>query len=332
MLKTTLKGLLLYLKKGLQMLWKGVSSAAFAWPKAFAAVVALLLLSYYPLGGYLSENIDKTTDYKLSLKSDRQSETVEMMAFLINREVNENLWTANLPMFFPSYFLDNMPNYQRGIIQSLAVVSEVIAQETQCAEDSKEKILISEAAKLLNYPTDVWLFSPENKLKIAPSSASQYRKARKMLRDYNAMSENGACGWAKDEIDLRLLVGAIKKDLNASVATLENQVTEHSTDWFDSAADDIFYRQQGKIYAYMVLLKAAGLDFKRVLLDNRLYEKWTQVISVLENGVLLSPSVVVNAEPDSLLAANHLMVLGYYTQKAVNLLDEIEDAVRGETL
>ena len=113
MFKTTLVRAGTYLKKGLQTLWRGISHLAVSWPKAFAAAVALLVLSYYPLGGLLSENIDRTPDYNLTRESEQQSLTVETMRFLINREVNENLWTANLPPFFPSYFLDNMPNYQQ---------------------------------------------------------------------------------------------------------------------------------------------------------------------------------------------------------------------------
>ena len=128
MFKTTLVRAGTYLKKGLQTLWRGISHLAVSWPKAFAAAVALLVLSYYPLGGLLSENIDRTPDYNLTRESEQQSLTVETMRFLINREVNENLWTANLPPFFPSYFLDNMPNYQQGIVSALAVTAAVIGE------------------------------------------------------------------------------------------------------------------------------------------------------------------------------------------------------------
>lgn len=332
MLKTTLKNLWQYFKKSLQMLWKGISHAAVSWPKAFAAVVVLLVLSYYPLGGYLSENIDKTTDYNLVRESEQQSLTVETMAFLINREVNENLWTANLPMFFPSYFLDNMPNYQKGIVSSVAVVASVIARQTQCADDVKEKVAIKEAAKLLRYPADIWLFAPDNKLKIAPSSATQYRKARKMLKDYNRLLPESECLWNRDDIDLKGLVAVVKKDLSRTAEQLENQVSEHSSDFNDTKADDLFYFCQGKMYAYMLLLKSAGMDFKQVLVDSHQYENWTRVISTLENGVAVSPVVVRNAELDDAFASNHLIALGYYMMRAVNLLGEIEDLNKGVSL
>ena len=135
------------------------------------------------------------------------------MRFLINREVNENLWTANLPPFFPSYFLDNMPNYQQVIVSALAVTAAVIGEETQCPENGREKAVMNGAAELLKYPGNVWLFAPDNKLKIAPSSASQYRKARKLLRDYNRLLPAGRCFWARDYVNMRGLIKAVKRDL-----------------------------------------------------------------------------------------------------------------------
>ena len=324
MLKTTLKNLWLYFKKGFYLLWKAVSHAAVSWPKAFAAVVVLLILSYYPLGAYLSEKIDKTTDYNLLKESEQQSMIVETITLLINREVNQNLWTANLPMFFPAYFLDNMPNYQKGIVSSLAIATSAIAQQTQCPEDVKEKQLINNAAKLLRYPPNIWLFAPDNQLKIAPSSATQYRKARKMLKDYNRLLPQGECLWNYDASDLNDLVSVIKKDLSKAAQKLENQANEHSSDFFDANADDLFYFCQGKMYAYMLILKSAGMDFKQVLIDSHQYETWTKIISTLENGIALSPSVVRNAELDNVFASNHLIILAFYIMRAVNLLGEMD--------
>lgn len=329
MFKTTVVNTGLYLKKGLKMIWRGISHLAVSWPKAFAAAVALLILSYYPLGGLLSENIDKTPDYNLTRESEQQSLTVETMVFLVNREVNEHLWTANLPLFFPSYFLDNMPNYQNGIISALAATATVIGEETQCPENGREKALMTGAAELLKYPGNVWLFAPDNKLKIAPSSASQYRKARKLLRDYNRLLPAGQCFWARDNANMRRFIAAVRRDLYKTADRLEVQIAEHSSDWIDLKADDLFYYSQGKIYAYMLIMKAWGTDFKDVLLDSGQYENWTKVIRALEDGVSLSPAVVRNGELNSGMAANHPVALGYYMLRAAGLLEQINYAMKG---
>lgn len=306
MFKTTLVRAGTYLKKGLQTLWRGISHLAVSWPKAFAAAVALLVLSYYPLGGLLSENIDRTPDYNLTRESEQQSLTVETMRFLINREVNENLWTANLP-----------------------VTAAVIGEETQCPENGREKAVMNGAAELLKYPGNVWLFAPDNKLKIAPSSASQYRKARKLLRDYNRLLPAGRCFWARDYVNMRGLIKAVKRDLYKTAEKLETQIAEHSSDWTDFRADDLFYYSQGKIYAYMLILKAWGMDFKEVLLDSGQYENWTRVTRALEDGSALSPLAVRNGELNSGMAANHLVALGYYMLRAAGLLEQISYEMKG---
>lgn len=329
MLKTSAIKMYQYLKKGIQKLWQSVSRLAVSWPKAFAGAIVLLLLLYYPLGGSMTEKIDKTAVYDSGMQPEGRSVTVETMAFLINREVNEHIWTPNLPLFFPSYFLDNMPAYQNGIISALAKTSAVIDAQTECDADDRVKTAVSAAAELLKYPGNVWLFAADNKLKIAPSSASQYRKARKQLRDFNRMLPGSACRWEKNAANLQKLVAVVQKDLQRGVGRLEIQIAEHSSDWFDTKADDLFYFNQGKMYAYMLILKAWGSDFKQVLLDTGQYQNWTKAIRALGDGTELSPTVVRNGELNSGLAANHLIALGYYMLRAGSLLDKVSDETKG---
>lgn len=89
------------------------------WWNTLVLLLAALVFLYYPIGGLLISNIDRTTDYEIDEKHPEQSSSVEMISFLVNREVNEKIWTPNLPFFYPSYFLDNMPNFQLGIFDAL---------------------------------------------------------------------------------------------------------------------------------------------------------------------------------------------------------------------
>ena len=329
MLKDKIKKIYAFIFSNARKLCQGIAHLAVSWPKAFACVVILLIASYYPLGGMMIEKIDKSTDYEPKIKAEGQSATVETMAYLINREVNEHMWTANLPVFFPSYFLDNMPNYQKGIISALAQTTKAIKGGLECEDDSLLNKKITDAHGLLKYSGDVWLFAPDNKLKIAPSSASQYRKARKYLRDFNNLLAEEDCLWLKNAQNLQKLLNVIKKDMYKSAGKLENQVAEHSSDFVDTQADDLFYFYQGKIYAYMLVLKAWGIDFKQVLVESGQYQNWTKAILALENGVELSPMMVKNGELNSSVSANHLMFLGYYIVRAENLLNRIDDAMKG---
>ena len=140
-----------------------------SWVKVAAVVVTVFLVLYYSLGGWLVQNIDTTTDYEIRT-TDNQSATVEMMSFLINREIRENMWTPNLPFIFPSYFLDNMPNFQLGVVSSLKTTSAALAARLDKTVAQKSDMPLKSAAEYLSYPGTVWMFSPANKLVPAPSA------------------------------------------------------------------------------------------------------------------------------------------------------------------
>ncbi len=43
-----------------------------------------------------------------------------MTAALLDRELSDQGWTANDPLFYPTAILDNMPNYQQGMVGALS--------------------------------------------------------------------------------------------------------------------------------------------------------------------------------------------------------------------
>lgn len=329
MLKTVALKICQQIKRGAQMVWMRISYLAISWPKAFAAAVVLLFVMYYPLGGTMIEKIDKTSDYDLSAEGQNRILTVDLVSTLINREVNEHIWVSNLPLFFPSYFLDNMPSFQNGIISTLAKTTGIIERQVKCPENEKIGNYLEEAATLLKYPGNVWMFAADNKLKIAPSSSSQYRKARKRLRDFNRAFPESRCFWNRNTADLQQLIRGTRRDLNISAEELEVHVNENSSDWFDGRSDNLFYYNQGKIYTYMLLFKTLGRDFKEVLVRTGQYENWTKAIRAMQDASDLSPTVVRNGDLNSIFAANQLMTLGYYIMRADNILGEINLAIGG---
>jgi len=304
------------LKTYIQKVYEGLFGT---WFKRIGGVLIIVIALYYPLGGAWIENIDKTFGHEFKV-AENQSVTLETMSFLINREVNQHMWTPNLPLFFPSYFHDNMQNYQIGIMEAMAVVAKPVSAQVQCLNEPKAATHMTEAARLLAYPGDVWLFSPDNRLKIAPSSGSQYRRARKRLIDFNKALGNKTCVWERTPKNLSVILTRIGRDLEKSTEAMETHVMETRADWFDFRSDDIFYQMQGRAYTYALLLKSLGHDYKQVLLDNEMYASWTKLIRTLENGVELSPPIVRNGELSAVFSPNHLMTLGYYTTKAQKII------------
>src|SRR3546814_4201060 len=83
--------------------------------------VVLVFGLYYPVGMLLAHKIDDNLDYQIPATDTAKSgsRAVAMAAALIDREVNHTGWVANDPFFMPGSLLDNMPNYQLGMIHAL---------------------------------------------------------------------------------------------------------------------------------------------------------------------------------------------------------------------
>lgn len=294
------------------------------WHLILIALAALVFL-YYPIGGMIVENIDRNTSYEINDSQNNHAASVEMASFIINREINEKMWTPNLPFFFPSYFLDNMPAFQLGMFDSLAKFSKVLSSvATQKIIDENTPQHLAEAAELLKYPGTVWMFSPTNKLLLAPSANTQYRKARSHLIKYNASLADGSEVWYKNPQDLSLFLKRAQTDLwkNAS-QKLEQSIRENSNDLFDSSADNVFYYTQGKVYAYYLLFKALGQDYKDIIVKHNAYANWTAMLKALEQASQIDPGIVRNGKLDSLSAPNHLAALGFYILKAETFMNKI---------
>lgn len=295
-----------------------------SWWRVLLAGIILFLCLYYPLGGWITNNIDRNTDYEINTTNKKQSATAEMAAFIINREVNDKLWTANVPFFFPSYFLDNMPNFQLGMINATSnVVSSLSKRIDSPIINHEQTSVLQKAAEQLKYDGKIWMFSPTNRFTPVPSANTQYRKARKNLIAFNqALNADEIIFYRRPE-DLVFILKRINTNLKKSLDSIDNQIREESTSWTDFKADDIFYYNQGKAYAYYLLLKAIGHDYKDILVEKNIYILWTKTLKALEDASKIDAFSIRNAELNSLTAPNHLVYLAYYIEKAQNINKDI---------
>lgn len=299
------------------------------WRILLVSLIAFVCL-YYPLGGLWLQNIDKTTDYEIDIKNPQQSSAIEMASFIINREINEKMWTPNLPFFFPTFFLDNMPEFQLGIIKATSNVVSAMARRLDTPiVGSADEPHLKTAGKLLKYDGRIWMFSPSNSLTLVPSAHSQYRKARKQLIKFNQQLNAGSVPFYRNPADLAYFLTRINKDLNASVEKLDSQIREESNSWTDFKADDVFYYNQGKAYAYYLLLKALGNDYKDILVNEDVYLLWTSSLKALENASELDSWNIRNAKLNSMTAPNHLQYLAYFMIKAKGTNQDIITALSG---
>ncbi|MBQ9731715.1 MAG: DUF2333 family protein [Alphaproteobacteria bacterium] len=290
-----------------------------AWKKSILIIFVMFFILYYPLGAILTHNINTDLNYEPDTEK-ATSASIAALSHLIYQEVYENTWTPSLPFIFPAAILDNMPSFQQGVISSVQKTAEALAQTQTGVIASEQQNPLLTAAELLKYPPTIWMFSANNQL--APSSNSQYRRARKHLQKYNDLISDGRASFSVTPDNLRILLNAVGKDLFNTAINLEDHIREHNG-ITDIKSDESFYYTQGKMFGYYIISKGIMNDYKNILIDYNLYPIFTSIQKALENASLLSPLIIRNSNPQSIFGANHLFVLGHYALKTSLLIRQL---------
>ena len=289
-------------------------------------LVLLGLLAVYYLGGMVwLHEIDDDPDFALaSTAPEGGSQAVAVSADLIDREINAHRWVANDPFFMPGSLLDNTPNFQQGIIAALSRFAiELGDQIARTRGSSQIDPDLDTAAGLLRYPGTVWIFDPTVSFAPTASSESQYRRAMRALRDYNQRLSQGQATFEARADNLQATLERIAADVGSASAAIDRHLAERSGFGLDFSADDVFYRNKGRLYAYYLLLRAMQSDFGKVISDRDLGAAWTQMLDSFRAAAMLQPWVVVNGDPASQFLPSHLASQGFFLLRARTQLKEI---------
>lgn len=294
--------------------------------KWIALIILAALLLYYPVGMILVHRINDDPSFDVADVPQGASKAVALAAALIQREVGETSWPANDPFFMPGYALDNMPNFQHGIQQSLArFATEMADQLGRSRGSASADPDLIDARGLLNYAPDVWYVSSAS---LAANSESQYLKAMAKLISYNNRLAAGKAAFEPRSDNLLGTMDRIGKDLGAASNAIDQQIDEHAGDWFDLRADDVFYYNKGLLYGNAVLLRDLGVDFKSVLDERGAGKIWQRMVESMMEGASLQPLVVTNGPPNAMLEPNHLAAQGFYLLRARTQLEELTDILQ----
>ncbi|MBO6668339.1 DUF2333 family protein [Parvibaculum sp.] len=295
--------------------------------RAGLAILVLILL-YYPIGMFIVHTVDDDIEFTPSAadKAEGGSMAVAFAAGLIDREVNQNSWTANDPFFQPGTLLDNMPNFQQGIMSALARFGfELTDQLGRTRGSSEADPDLQRAAGLLQYPGNVWIWNPSVSLAPRASSESQYRDARTRLLAYNARLAKGEANYDIRADNLLATIERFAADIGSSSALIDRHLAERAGSFFDSDADDIFYFTKGKLYGYYMVLQGLGADFAPIIKERNLEKPWNEMMESFRKAALLDPWVVSNGELDAQFQPNHLAAQGFYLLRARTQLREISN-------
>lgn len=305
-----------------KIILRGYRKITSSW-RLFCSCFIGFLFIYYILGGLIVDDTSVTFVYPQAKEKNQKSEMVNAMAFLINREVDHKMWTPNLPFIFPAYILDNTPNFQIGVISAVRDTTGLLKNFS--GHNAAQKENLKKAYEYLQYSPYIWLLSQKSSFSIAPSANTQYRKARNELLKYN---KEGV--FPISSLEFEKYLGRLSHSLQLLSNQNDNQITEHSDDWFDNKADDIFYRAKGFAFGYWQIAEAAGIDYKAVILQYNVYTEWTHLLASLQKTAEFRPTIVRNANPESSFSPNHLAIQNYYLKRAQAAALQILAQIRRE--
>jgi len=296
-----------------------------------SGLIALIVLAilYYGIGMVWFHHIDDDSAFGEGSGSPVQgSHAVAVAAALIDREVNQNRWLANDPFFMPGYLLDNTPAFQTGIIQAISRFAiELTDQIARVRGSSQIDADTDSAAGRLKYPADVWIFEWSSR-PVQPSSESQYRRAKEDLTRYNARLATGDAVFEHRADNLQGSLERIASDVGSSSAALIEHIDSHAGGWFDFHADELFYNNKGRLYAYYLILRGLGRDYEAIIAQRDLDATWAAMLESFRRAATLYPWMVTNGTLDGMAVPNHLAAQGFLLMRARTQLREVSNILQ----
>ena len=233
----------------------------------------------------------------------------------------------------PSVFLDNMPNWEFGVLQQVRDLSRVLRNDySRSQSQSAEDPDLAKAEPLFFFDNDSW---------ILPPSEGEYRKGIKGVIRYRdrltGQDQPEAQFYARAD-NLREWLSQVEKRLGSLSRRLGNSVTSNvinqelagdpaaeaaqaqadivdvKTPWYE--VDDIFFEARGASWAMLHFFRAVELDFEQVLNDKNAKASVRQIIRELEAALqpLHSP-IILNGGGYGIFA-NHSLVMANYLARA----------------
>jgi hypothetical protein len=242
----------------------------------------------------------------------------------------------------PSVFLDNMPNFEFGVLVQCRDLARVLRQEysrsqSQSVED--KDLIIAEPD--LNFTNDRWL---------VPSTESKYREALEALDRYKARlidsNPNDGQFYARADnlaewlVSVEGRLGSLSQRLSESVGQRRVNTDLGGAPAGESARpspgdvyvktpwlqiDDVFYEARGSAWAMLLFLRAAQFDFNRVLQDKNAVVSLRQIIRELEAALAPVRSPIIMNGSEYGLFPNHSLVLASYLSRAHSAVADLRE-------
>ena len=291
-------------------------------------VLLAIVLLYYPVGMALMHRIGDDTEMTAPAEKGA-SRAVAMAAALIRRETVDHAWTPNDPFIYPSWALDNLPNFQVGIRDALGrfaiEMADKIGRNRGSSAVDKD---LEDAMGKLRYSPYTWVWDISVSLLPTSSTEAQYRAAMRSLLRYNARLAAGAATFERRADNLQTLIDRVNADIGSDSARIADRVERFGGIVFDTRSDDLFYRTKGRVYGYYMILRELGADFAGILAEKQAGKVWANMMESLRRAAELQPLIVRNGAPDGMIQPNHLAAQGFFLLRARTQLKEVSDILQ----
>jgi hypothetical protein len=217
--------------------------------------------------------------------------TVESLARAMETQLNGfGGWLPNDLPLTPGWFLDNLPNFQLGVLQAVRHGSRVLRDNLsrQRTSDAVHREADAAYSAFANDPGR-WAF---------PSAEGAFGRGVDALRRFEKELGTTAHFYPRADNLVQLLEPLVSELGAVNTLLLESR---RKTAW--RKIDDNFYYAQGVGWGILLLMRAVKVDFARVLEDKNALEIMDLAILSLEESQF-EPLIVTNGDKAGILA-NH---------------------------
>lgn len=234
----------------------------------------------------------------------------------------------------PSVFLDNMPNWELGVLQQVRDLSRVMRNDySRSQSQSAEDPDLAKAEPNFFFDNNSW---------ILPRTESRYREAIDGFASYRdrlvGQGEQPPAEFYARADNLREWLAQVEKRLGSLSNRLGNSVADTrineslagdsaaeaaqpqrdklpvKTPWYE--VDDIFFEARGTAWALVHFFRAAEFDFAQVLKDKNAEASVRQIIRELESSLQPIRSPIIMNGGGYGMTANHSLVMANYLARA----------------
>lgn len=232
----------------------------------------------------------------------------------------------------PSVILDNIPNWEFGVLQQIRDLARVIRNDySRSQSQSKEDEDVAEAEPKFFFNNNSWIlprseaeyrdaiegFTRYRDRLTSDGSDAQFYARADNLREWLAQVEKRVGSLTRrlgDSVATSRINEALAGDPSAEATTTQPDKVDVRTSWFQ--VDDVFFEARGTAWALVHFFRAAEFDFQQVLADKNAKASVRQIIRELEASLqsLHSP-VILNGSGYGFFA-NHSLVMANYLARA----------------